>query len=240
MSMVKKRIYKLLQGVDSDDGQMDVYDMMMVVVILLSMTPLMFKTMNIWLNTIDRIAAAIFIVDYALRWWTADILLKKGRMSYVIYPFTFMAIVDLLSILPVFAFVYRHLRLLRLLRILRAFKLVRYSQSCLIIRNTIYNQRHALASAYMFATGYIFVSALLVFSVEPQTFDSFLDAVYWSVVSLTTVGYGDIYPVSTIGRCVTVLSAFVGIAIVALPAGIITAGYMMELSKQEEAKQEEK
>lgn len=80
-----------------------------------------------------------------------------------------------------------------------------------------------------FALGYIFISALVIFNVEPETFGSFFDAVYWATVSLTTMGYGDIYPVSTIGRIVTMLSSFIGIAIVALPAGILTAGYMEEL-----------
>ena len=70
------------------------------------------------------------------------------------------------------------------------------------------------------------------FNVEPDTFDNFFSAIYWATVSLTTMGYGDIYPVSTIGRVVTMLSSFVGIAIVALPAGIITAGYMDEIKKE--------
>ena len=83
-----------------------------------------------------------------------------------------------------------------------------------------------------FALGYIFISALVIFNVEPETFGSFFDAVYWATVSLTTMGYGDIYPVSTIGRIVTMLSSFIGIAIVALPAGILTAGYMEELEEK--------
>ena len=78
----------------------------------------------------------------------------------------------------------------------------------------------------MLAGGYILLSALVIFNVEPETFDTFFDAIYWAAISLTTVGYGDIYPVTTAGRIVTMISSFVGIAIVALPAGIITAGYM--------------
>ena len=84
------------------------------------------------------------------------------------------------------------------------------------------------------AVGYVLTAALLIFNLEPQTFDSFFDAVYWAVVSLTTMGYGDIYPVTTVGRIITILSAFVGVAIVALPAGIITAGYMEELKNMTE------
>lgn len=83
-----------------------------------------------------------------------------------------------------------------------------------------------------FALGYVFISALVIFNVEPETFSSFFDALYWATVSLTTMGYGDIYPVSTFGRIVTMLSSFIGIAIVALPAGIITAGYMEELEEK--------
>jgi voltage-gated potassium channel len=81
------------------------------------------------------------------------------------------------------------------------------------------------------AGGYIMVSALIIFNVEPDSFQNFFDAIYWATVSLTTVGYGDIYPVSTLGRVITMISSIFGIAIVALPAGIITAGYMTEINK---------
>lgn len=82
------------------------------------------------------------------------------------------------------------------------------------------------------AIAYVLISALVIFNVEPDSFATFFDAVYWATVSLTTVGYGDIYPVTTIGRVVTMLSSVFGIAIVALPAGIITAGYMNEINEQ--------
>ena len=77
------------------------------------------------------------------------------------------------------------------------------------------------------------VSALIIFNVEPQTFETFFDAIYWATVSLTTVGYGDIYPVTVIGRTIAMLSSFFGIAIVALPAGVVTAEYMKSIGKEE-------
>lgn len=86
----------------------------------------------------------------------------------------------------------------------------------------------------LLAAGYILLSALVIFNVEPDSFETFFDAVYWATVSLTTMGYGDIYPVTTIGRAVTMVSSMFGIAIVALPAGIVTAGYMSELEKDRE------
>lgn len=79
------------------------------------------------------------------------------------------------------------------------------------------------------AIGYIFVCTLIIFNVEPDSFNTFFDVIYWATISLTTVGYGDIYPITTLGRIITMVSSFMGIAIVALPAGIITAGYMKEI-----------
>lgn len=81
------------------------------------------------------------------------------------------------------------------------------------------------------AIGYILITALIMFNIEPDTFKDFFDAIYWATVSLTTVGYGDIYAVSDVGKVITMISPLFGIAIVALPAGIITAGYMEEIKR---------
>ncbi len=101
------------------------------------------------------------------------------------------------------------------------------------IIGVVKDQKEPLVAAASFAVGYILIAALMTFNVEPDTFENFFDAVYWACVSLTTMGYGDIYPVSTVGRVVTMVSSFVGIAIVALPSGIITAGYMERIRKQQ-------
>lgn len=246
--MNREKILSWLDGADTLESRTDFYDIIMMAAILVSMVPLMFKQHSLIFDIIDWIAAAIFIADYLLRWCTADIRSKKGVLAFFIYPFTPMAIIDLLSILPVFTALASGFRILRLtrflraLRVIRVFKMLRYSRSCQMIREAIYGQRHALISSYLFAISYLFIAALLVFNVEPQTFATFWDAVYWAAISLTTVGYGDIYPVTPLGRCVTVLSSFVGIAIIALPSGIITAGYMAELEKarqeREKAKEE--
>lgn len=108
----------------------------------------------------------------------------------------------------------------------------------MIIQKVIHEQRAPLAAVGTLAIAYILISALVIFNVEPDTFNTFFDAVYWATISLTTMGYGDIYPVTTAVRIVTMLSSFVGIAIVALPSGIITAGYMSEIDKptQDETK----
>ena len=83
------------------------------------------------------------------------------------------------------------------------------------------------------AVAYILISALVIYNVEPESFETFFDAIYWATISLTTVGYGDIYPVTTVGRIVTMISSAFGIAIIALPFGVITVGYLSETSKDE-------
>jgi voltage-gated potassium channel len=151
-----------------------------------------------------------------------------------------MAVIDLLSILPSITSLnsgFRLLKLFRLLRtlkVLRTFKFLRYSKSFDIISNVFKKQKKVLSVVATMAIAYILVSALLIYNVEPESFNTFFDAVYWATISLTTVGYGDIYPVTTIGRIVTMLSSVFGIAIIALPSGVITAGYLAEINKKDD------
>lgn len=122
--------------------------------------------------------------------------------------------------------VLKTIRLIRTFRVLRIFKSFRYSKNIQIILQVGKNSKKALIAVLYLAIGYIFVCALIIFNVEPDSFNTFFDAI---TISLTTVGYGDIYPITTLGRIITMVSSFMGIAIVALPAGIITAGYMKEI-----------
>ena len=125
-------------------------------------------------------------------------------------------------------------RLFRLSKALKALKLLRYSKSFALIVSVVKKESKALMAVCVLAGGYILLSALIMFQVEPDSFATFFDAIYWAVVTLTTVGYGDIYPVSDVGRVVSMVSSFMGIAIVALPTGIITAGYMDGVQKKAE------
>ena len=122
--------------------------------------------------------------------------------------------------------VLKTIRLIRTFRVLRIFKSIRYSKNIQIILQVGKNSKKALIAVLYLAIGYIFVCALIIFNVEPDSFNTFFDAI---TISLTTVGYGDIYPITTLGRIITMVSSFMGIAIVALPTGIITAGYMKEI-----------
>ena len=237
---MRSRIFEIIELAGDDDQSSRTYDLIMMGTILLSMVPMAFKSSNTAFEVIERAATVIFIADYLLRILTADKKLKKGSLSFVLYPFTPMALIDLLAILPSFFAIAsgfrlaKLLRLFRTFRVFRSFKMFRYSKSIEIIVDVIRTQREPLIAVGSLAVGYVLISALVIFNVEPDTFGSFFDAIYWATVSLTTMGYGDIYPVTTIGRVVTMLSSFVGIAIVALPSGIITAGYMDKIGSNKQ------
>ncbi len=226
---MRKRIYEIIEVAKANDKISNFYDYAMIIVIVSSIIPLCFKTSNAIFIWIDQITVSIFIIDYIARWVTADCKFKKNRAKcFLIYPITPFAIIDLLSILPSLTSLntgFKILRLLRLNRVFRVLKILRYSKSFSMILNVIKKEKHALLAVFYLATGYIFVTALVLFSAEPDSFHSFFDAIYWAVITLTTVGYGDIYPVTDLGRVFGMISSFIGIAIIALPTGVITAVY---------------
>ncbi len=233
---VRERIFNLVVKAKDGEAVRNTYDFFMIVTIVVSLIPLAFKEYLPVFLIIDRATAVIFILDYVLRWVTADYSFSnKSLKAFIRYPFTPWAIVDLLSIIPLLIpyndtiRVFRVARMLRTAMVFRIFKVLRYSKNFFIITRVLISAKESLFVVCGFAVGYILLSAFVVFNVEPNTFDTFFDAVYWATVSLTTVGYGDIYPVTTFGRIVTMFSSFFGVAVVALPAGIITARYMEEI-----------
>lgn len=242
----RRRIYEIIEVASEKDRWSNVYDIFMMLIIIASIVPLCFKENYLAFTIIENVALVIFVIDYLLRWITADLKLEKGWVSFFLYPFTFLAIMDLLCILtaiPSFNNAFKVLkvfRLIRTLRVLRLFKTVRYSKSIQMLKEVFLAQKKSLLTVAMVAVAYIFVSALVIFNVEPDSFETFFDSVYWATISLTTVGYGDLYPVSTAGRVIAMVSSIFGIGIIALPSGIITAGFLKEMSKaKEEARKEE-
>lgn len=227
------RIRTIIDKADGNDFLSKVYDLFMMISIIASIIPLCFIKQTHFLILLDKITICIFILDYLLRWITINYGQLRPIKKYILYPFSFMAIIDLISILPSLLPVnnaFKLFRILRLFKTFRIFKFFRYSRNIQIITNVIKREKEQLVTVGILSLGYIFISALIVFQVEPYTFGNLFKAVYWATVSLTTVGYGDIYPTSDIGRIVSMISSFIGIAIVALPAGIIVNGYSDELN----------
>ena len=223
-----------------------IYDWVMLSAIVIGVVPLLFREQPTIFRYFDLFSGFCFVVDYLLRWITTDLSSKHNRViAFILYPFTPMAIIDLLSILPTFNLIsptFKVVRVSRLLKILRVIKVVRYYEPLEIVLAVIRRQSNILWTVFSLAVFYIFITALIMFNAEedinPETgrylFDNFFDAFYWAACTLTTVGYGDLYPISDVGRVISIISSMVGIAIIALPSGIVTAGYLDELKSRKE------
>lgn len=244
--LTRERLYEIIEKAEQNDKTSRLYDRMILLMVFLSAIPLIFKLWTWPIVLADRLVTGMFVLDYLLRWITADYRpQRKPRPNwqvFVLYPFTPMAIVDLLSILPVLTTIsilpamslpvfFQVLRIMRVFRCVRLLKTMRYSKSCFYLYRAMCRERKLLVMVLMVAMMYIFVCAAIMFSVEPDTFGTFFDAVYWAASTLTTVGYGDIYPMTEIGRGISILSSVFGIAVVAMPSGIITAGFMEEVNR---------
>lgn len=239
---MRRKLYRLIEFSEHDNGESKWYDFFMIGIIILSIVPLCthkdYKSMIV----LDNVTMTIFVIDYILRFITADYKLKKGFKSFILYPFSLMAVIDLISILPSITLLqkgyrlFRIVRLLKTLRILRVLKAFRYSNNIKMILNVFRKQKNSLIVVCSFTIAYVILTALIMFQVEPQTFTTMFDAIYWATISLTTVGYGDVYATTDIGKLLTMISSILGIAIVALPAGIIVAGYQEELKINAESR----
>lgn len=211
------------------------YDRAMLVFIVISLIPLAFRQQNLMFVIFDCVSVTVFVIDYILRWMTADLRMpnRPRWIAFILYPITPLAIIDLLSILPVVTLlnnVFKLFRVTRLLKIVRVFKFIRYSKNVQILMRVIRKESRILLTVFWIALFYIIVTALIMFNVEESTmFDDYFDALYWATTTLTTVGYGDICPTTDIGRIISMFSAILGVAVIALPSGVITASYLDEL-----------
>lgn len=237
---MKEKLYSILNVDDQSSTLSQLYNYTNIVMTIISLFPLMVHRQSDTLLTIEAVAVIYFIIDYFLRWSTADqhLVDKSSTKAYITYPFTPLAIFDLLAILPFIGLfdqsfrLFRLLRLVRSLRIFRAIRLIQNSKSFSILAQTLQKQKDSLILVMIIVFSYIFIASLLIFNVEPQSFPSFLDAVFWATSSLTTATYGDIYPTSNLGQILSIISYLVGIGVVALPSSLLTAGYIEELEKE--------
>ena len=233
---MRKKIYQMVHIYEGNPIS-SIYKYCMIFFIALSLLPLTTKEKPAFFAVTEVVCLVVFIIDYLLRWSTADY--KFGVMhwsAFAKYPFRLISVIDLMSVFALLCSVNRWLisvKLAEALTVFRIVRILRYSKSVQTILQILKNSKKALAAVGSLAIGYIVISAIVIFNVEPDSFRSFFDAIYWSTVSLTTVGYGDIYPVTALGRMVAMLSSFFGIAVVALPAGIVTAEYLNVLKEND-------
>lgn len=191
----------------------------------------------------EYVSVAIFAAEYAARLYACTAGPREhfrhplwGRLRFMLTP---MAVIDLVAILPLFLGVLFGLDLgsLRMLRILRVLKLMRYSPAMAMLGRVVYNERRGLAGALVIFIVVLLLSATLLYYVErdgqPKAFGSIPDSMWWAMAALTTVGYGDVTPLTTIGRVIAGVVALLGIAIIALPVGIIASAFVEEHKRRD-------
>ena len=214
-----------------------------VIAVMLETIPSIYLPNQDFFHYFDVISVAIFSVEYILRVWSCVHEEKYrhpvyGRLRYMVSP---GAIIDLLAILPFYLHVIvgldlRILRILRLFRFLRLFRLTSYMKATKLIVNVFRSVYNQLLLSLVLALTLIIISSSLVYFPEhiaqPDVFTSIPATIWWSVVTLTTVGYGDMIPITIIGKVFTGVILLAGVAMFALPAGIITAGFLEEIRKQ--------
>jgi voltage-gated potassium channel len=199
-------------------------------------------------NVLELFSVIIFSIEYILRLWTADLDYEKGtpfskRLKFSISIF---GLIDLFAILPfylplLFPFDLRVLRILRLFRLLRIFKLGRLSKSLRTIISVLKESKSELSITLLVAFILMILSSTLMYYVEneaqPDKFENIGESLWWSVATLTTVGYGDIYPITGLGKILNSIIALIGIGFVALPTGIISSAFIGKMQNSKPTKE---
>lgn len=251
---LKERVLKIINADDDNYLPSKFFDILIIILIVLSIVSVILSTFNnipkeiITLNTyFEYISITVFTIEYLLRIWTSDILYDSGSIkSRLKYIFSFMAIIDLIAILPFYlSFItidLRLLRMFRLFRMIRIFKLNRYTTALNSVINVLNKKKEQLISSMFVVVILMIISSILMYycehDVQPDVFDNAFSGLWWAIATLTTVGYGDIYPITVLGKIISAFLALLGIGLVAVPTGIISAGFSEELEEKNDAEKE--
>lgn len=190
----------------------------------------------------DLFSVFFFTLEYVLRIWVSDLIPRYRRRSFprLRYMGSFMSLIDLIAILPFFVVSsglidLRSIRVFRLLTIFRVFKITRYVRALRLIERVLYQKREELSVSIIFTFFLLVFASTLMYHIEheaqPEAFSSIPATLWWGVATLTTVGYGDIYPITPLGKFFGALIALLGIGMVALPTGILASGFSEHLTK---------
>jgi voltage-gated potassium channel len=251
---IQERTFDILEKALPGDVPSRIFDIFIMSLIFLNVIAVILETVkSISLHfmplfqTFEIVSVVIFTVEYLLRLWSCTVYKKykapfRGRFRFALTP---MAIVDLVAILPFYIpmlipFDLRFVRVLRLMRMFRLFKMGRYSDSLKTLGNVLKRKKEELlitASVVMILL--VVVSSLMYFvenEAQPEAFSSIPAAMWWGVATLTTVGYGDVYPITTMGKFLGAIISLLGIGMFALPAGILGGGFVEEMQRKRDKK----
>lgn len=245
----RKQIYKIIEVGVPGDRASRIYDLLNSLAIIVNLTVSVLYTFEEFrlnyalpLLTIEEITVAFFAADYLLRLWTARFLRPalKERQAVMKYILSFSGIVDLLSFLPYYLPVFFPsgavaFRMFRVVRIFRLFRINAYYDSLNVITEVIASKRQQLMSSVFIILILMLASSLCMYSLEheaqPAVFTNAFSGVWWAVSTLLTIGYGDIYPITTLGKLFSIFITFLGVGMVAIPTGIISAGFVDQYSR---------
>lgn len=248
---IKSIVYDVIREDDENTIYGNIFDWTIISLIIINILLVFIDTFNPpqWFQNvssgIEIFSIIIFTIEYIMRLWTADLKYTecgavKARIRHI---FSFMAIIDLLAILPfylpfVFPIDLRILRALRILRLFRLFKVSRYTTAFQTIGIVFKRKAHQLISSVFVVALLMVIASLLMYNVEhdaqPEVFTNAFSGLWWAVATLTTVGYGDIYPITALGKLLSAVIALLGIGLVAVPSGIISAGFIEIVEKNDE------
>lgn len=251
---LKHRVYTILDLAEPHDLVSKYFDLFLLGLIFLNLIAVALETVDSlfeqyfwWFRGFEIISVAIFTIEYLLRVWSCTVNKDYrhpfwGRVKFILTP---LAIIDLLAILPFYLPLLspqlRVGRALRLFRLFRVLKLNRYTDSLKILVKVFrLKQEELILSLFVLSILLAIASSLIYFaenSAQPEAFSSIPEAMWWGTITLTTVGYGDVYPVTLIGRILGGSLAILGIGLFALPAGILAAGFSEELQARKAKKQ---
>lgn len=247
---MKKQVYDILSGVGKFGRLINTILIVLittnVIAIVLESEPDIGKPYEHFFNGFELFSVVIFSMEYVLRLWTANEnpAYRKpftGNLSYAIQP---LPIIDFLAILPFYLpFVgidLRLLRVLRVLRIFRIFKIVRYVKALSLITTVLKDRREELTVSTILMFFMLLITSTLMYYIEndaqPEHFSSIPKTMWWGIATLTTVGYGDVYPITGLGKFLGGMIAIIGVGLFALPAGLLASGFSEELSKKNKKK----
>lgn len=246
---MKYRLFTILQIGNREDFPSRAFDIFIVINILCNIAAMFMETFSElqsihWiLRDIEIVTTLVFCVEYALRIYTAEYLYpnKSKGMAKIRFLYSYDGIVDLFTIIPVFflsGFV--ALRLLRVIRIFHLFRINKQYDSFHVITTVLVEKRNQIFSSIVIILILMMASSLGMYSVEheaqPESFRNAFSGIWWSVSTILTVGYGDIYPVTIMGRIMAIIIAFLGVGVVAIPTGIISAGFVEIYQKDQRKK----
>lgn len=244
--MSKKRIFDIIQIGNKEDIPSRAFDIFISAVVILNILAMFLETFSelspIYgiLNIIEYVTIIIFCIEYILRIWTSDFLYPgRSRIrSAIRFIFSAEGIIDLLTILPFFfldGFVV--FRMLRIVRIFHLFRINSQYDSFNLIKDVLKEKRRQLFSSLFLIIILMLGASLAMYSaeheVQPEAFENAFSGIWWSVSTVLTVGYGDIYPITIVGKIIAIIIAFLGVCVVAVPTGIISAGFVENYSRSE-------